>query len=124
MITTRYSRDNNPYLPDVYDHTFPHVYNLYLDANNLYGHAMSQVLPQQDFMWLSKEEIDNIDISTVPDEGVVGYILVVDLHYHQALHDTDSDYPLAPENLHVTLDMLSPLSLDLVKTMNLSVGKV
>ena len=46
MITIRYSRANNPYISDVYDHTLPHVYNLYLDANNLYGHAMSQVLSQ------------------------------------------------------------------------------
>ena len=34
------------------------TYNPYMDANNLYGWAMSQPLPIRDFGWMSGEEIE------------------------------------------------------------------
>ena len=36
-----------------------------------------------------------------------GYILEVDLEYHKELHELHNDYPLAPEKLTVTNDILS-----------------
>ena len=42
MITKRFSRANNKYLPETYDPNKPTKYIMYLDKNNLYGHAMSQ----------------------------------------------------------------------------------
>ena len=45
MITKRFSRANNKYLPETYDPSKPTKYIMYLDKNNLYGHAMSQPLP-------------------------------------------------------------------------------
>ena len=45
MITKRYSRANNKYLPETYDPSKSSIYILYLDKNNLYGHSMSQPLP-------------------------------------------------------------------------------
>jgi len=43
-ISNRYSKANNPYL-DGYDESKPTTYIIYLDANNLYGHAQSQHFP-------------------------------------------------------------------------------
>ena len=40
----RHVKANNHYLQD-YDNTKPETYLMYWDANNLYGWAMSQVLP-------------------------------------------------------------------------------
>ena len=47
-ITHRYARANNKYLKD-YDPEQPRIFNIYYDANNLYGWAMSQPLPIGDF---------------------------------------------------------------------------
>ena len=38
---------------------------IYLDANNLYGWAMSQYLPYGGFKWLRKNQIDEFDLKLV-----------------------------------------------------------
>ena len=59
MVSKRYSKANNPYIKG-YDRSKPTSYILYLDANNLYGWAMSQALPTGEFQWLSDNEINSI----------------------------------------------------------------
>jgi hypothetical protein len=66
-----------------------------LDANNLYGWAMSQSLPTGRFKWKS----DSIDVMEVSDDTRKGYILEVDLEYPSELHDLYKDYPLASETM-------------------------
>jgi hypothetical protein len=41
-MTHRHMKANNKYLGDVYDNRLPSWFISYLDANNLYGWAMSQ----------------------------------------------------------------------------------
>ena len=36
-------------------------YLMYLDANNLYGWAMSQYLPTGNFKWLTEKQINQIN---------------------------------------------------------------
>ena len=57
----------------------PNVYLIYLDANNLYGWAMSQELPTHGFRWLTVEEIDSIIISELSENGENGWIFEVSL---------------------------------------------
>ena len=38
------------------------------------------------------------------------YILDIDLEYPTTLHDEHSDYPLAPESMKISNEMLSPFS--------------
>ena len=56
-INKRYSEANNKYCLD-YDKAKREKYILYIDMNNLYGHAMSQYLPYSNFKWV--KNIDKI----------------------------------------------------------------
>lgn len=81
---------------------------MYLDANNLYGWAMSQPLPIRNFTFLTEDEISSIDFCSIPEDSKTGYIIECDLHYPPELNDSHNDYPLAAENLLVSEDMFSP----------------
>jgi hypothetical protein len=97
---------------------------MYFDANNLYGWAMSQPLPTGEFDWLTDQEIAELDITDVADDNEQGYVLEVDLHYPSELHDLHNDYPLAPERMKVSSEMLSPYCQELSEYLNLRGGAV
>ena len=84
---------------------------IYLDANNLYGWAMSQHLPVKDFQFLTKSEIKkrfpNYAIN-IGDYNDTGYILKVDIEYPSHLHDAHNCLPLAPESIMIDETMYSP----------------
>jgi len=102
-INHRHATANHPRMED-YDINEKIRTLVYLDANALYSWAMSQFLPMKGFRWVSA----NIDIMNIPENSKLGYILEVDLEYPYKLHDTHNSYPLAPEHLEITNDMLSP----------------
>ena len=54
-IANRYGKANNKYMKE-YNEKVPSKYIMYLDANNLYGWAMSQYLPTSNFKWMSNKE--------------------------------------------------------------------
>lgn len=84
---------------------------LYVDANNLYGSAMSLPLPLKDFRWMTAEEVANFDVEKcVNFEDGPGYTLEVDLEYPEELHLAHSSFPLAPENQDIHWKDLSPYS--------------
>ena len=56
-VATRYAEANNKYMKS-YDPDKEPVHIAYLDANNLYGWAMSQLLPYGGFKWLEDEKIE------------------------------------------------------------------
>ena len=78
---------------------------MYLDANNLYGHSMSQPLPYGGFKWLTKKDL--ITGKIPPLQKGKGRIYEVDLEYPKHLHKLHNDYPLAPEKLAVKKEWLS-----------------
>lgn len=93
----RKSVANNKFVSG-YDKLQPSKYIMYLDATNLYGYAMSQYLPQKDFVWLSQKEIENLNVMNISDTSDKGYVLEVDLEYPNNLHEDHNDYPFCPEN--------------------------
>ena len=50
---------------------------MYLDANNLYGWAMSQPLPTGRFKWLKEDKWDDI----FKNKERIGYFIEYDLEY-------------------------------------------
>ena len=105
-ISKRYAEANNKYMKD-YNPDEESTYIQYLDANNLYGWAMSQQLPTHGFSWmrnLTKERVmDILDKAnhSMSNLGKRGYIFEVDLEYPKKLWGQHNDYPLAPEKMIV-----------------------
>ena len=92
----RYAKANNKFMKN-FDPELKSSFIVYLDANNLYGWAMSKPLPVGGFEWMSEKELENWE-EFVEEEGV-GCILEVDLEYPAELHDFHNDFPLAPEKM-------------------------
>ena len=92
-ISNRYGKSNNRYMGVRSDASKPAKYITYLDANNLYGWAMSKPLPTQGFKWMEPNELENWRNYSC--------ILNVDLEYPRSLHDLHNDDPLAPEQMKI-----------------------
>ena len=96
-ISKRYAEANNKYMKD-YDKEKPSSYIQYLDANNLYGWAVSQKLPTHGFKWIAYDKSKVIQVLKKRDTNQ-GYIFEVDLDYPDTLWKSHNDYPLAPEKI-------------------------
>ena len=97
-VFKRFAKANNKFMKE-FDAEKESRFLVYLDANNLYGWAMSQPLPVEKFDWMSEEDLQNWK-NFVEEEGK-GCILEVDLLYPKELHDDHNDFPLAPEILEL-----------------------
>ena len=73
---------------------------------------------------VANKEINDFGLSLVKENSSTGYILEVDLEYPCELHDLHNSYPLAPEKLKVSSDMLSKYSSDIVNKYGIKVGEV
>ena len=69
---------------------------LYIDANNLYGHSMSQYLPYDEIKFDSDIKLE--DILNTPDDSNIGYFVEVDLKYPDIIKQKTKNFPFAPEN--------------------------
>lgn len=90
---------------------------LYLDANNLYGWAMSQKLPTGDFKW--EEDLDYY--LNIPEGR--GCIVECDLKYNNKCKFKTRKFPLAPEHMVATEEMLSEYQLNLLEKQGAKLGK-
>ena len=118
----RFARANNPKLSDQ-DPSQAFSYIMYLDANNLYGWAMSQHLPVGGFKWVRTEFLDlkkfQNQIRLWRPHQKRGYILEVDMEYPQRLHDLHNDYPLVPEKPKVPRAKYSRYQQELADHLNI-----
>ena len=76
----------------------------YLDANNLYGWVMSQMLPVDSFKWIKKSDLSKFDenfIKNYDENSDIGYILEVDVKYLKNLYKLHSDLPFLPERMTI-----------------------
>ena len=120
-IAKRYAKANNKYMCDYYSNK-QSTFITYLDKNNLYGWAMSEYLPYTELEWL--KNVDSFDVLSINKKSDVGYILEVDLKYPDELHALHNDYPLAPEKLTVTNDILSNYCKRIADKYEIKVGDI
>ena len=105
-ISKRYAEANNKYMKS-FNPQKPSTFIQYLDANNLYGWAMTQNLPTHGFKWMRNIKKDKVmEIlekanHSMSNRGKTGYIFEVDLEYPKKLWESHNDYPLAPEKKQV-----------------------
>ena len=76
-------------------------YIQYLDANNLYGWAMSKKLPVNGFKWIENNEIIEELKKNYNENDIKGYILEVDVKYPKRLHELHSDLSFLSERMEV-----------------------
>ena len=94
-----HAKANNKYMKN-YDENEESSYIQYLDANNLYGWAMSQKLPINNFKWVKDtSKINEEFIKNYYENSNKGYILEVDVKYPKKLHDSHSDLLVLPRRI-------------------------
>jgi hypothetical protein len=116
----RHVKANNKYM-ETYDETQDSNYLIYLDANNLYGWAMSQLL-QYDNIKIN----NNIDIKEVletADDNDVGYIVECDLTFPAELHEKFKEYPPCPESLTPNTKWMSEYQRDQLAKNDKTIAK-
>jgi hypothetical protein len=142
---------NDPHFPS-YNENEPEKRILYLDANNLYGWAMSQLLPVGDYVWEKESDtlpdmvqlvgehdssiwfeddmtmITHYILEKLKPDGPYGWIFEVDLDCPPYLHDYFNDYPLCPSRKRVspssyTIHLAEKLGLHILKEKDKMVGQ-
>ena len=85
-----------------YDKNKESSFLMYVDANNLYGWAMSKKLPVDGFKWVDDLTTFTEDFTkSYDEESDIGYLLVVDVEYPKNLHMLHSDLPFLPDRMKV-----------------------
>ena len=115
QVSSKYVKANNKYMKSC-NQDIISSYLIHLDANSLYGLAMSMKLPYGSLRWCN--DIQTTDDIMEYEDNCIGYLLEVDLHYTKHLHDYHKDYPLAPEIMNVQEHMVPDVSKDIYKCYN------
>ena len=93
----RYAKANNKYMNN-YGKSIKSSYLMYLDADNLYGWAMSKKIPVNGFKW--EKDLSRFNenfIKNYNENSDVGYFLEVDIEYPKQLWSFHKDLPFLPE---------------------------
>ena len=99
----RYAKANNRYMKNHSKNKESSCLE-YLDANNLYGWAMSQKMPVRKFKWLEKDDISKFDkefIKNYDENSDKGYILEGDVKYPEKIRMLHSDVAFLPERMKI-----------------------
>ena len=97
----RHAKVNNKFMKN-YDKDITSSYLTYLNANNLYGWAMSQKLPVNGFKWIERlSRFNERFIKNYNENGDKGYFLEGDIDFPKELFNLHTDLPFLPERKKV-----------------------
>ena len=78
---------------------------LYIDANNLYSHSMSEPLPYDEIKF--DNDVKLKDILNTLDDSDIGYFVEVDLIYPDNIKEKTTKFPFAPMNKKINPNKLN-----------------
>ena len=97
----RYKKVNNKFMKD-YEKNKESSYFQYWDVNNLYGWAMLQKLPVNDFEWIKDtSQFNEGFIKNYNEESDERYSLEADVQYPEKLREIHNDLPFLPERIKI-----------------------
>ena len=88
--------------------------------NNLHDWVLSGYLPYRGFKQLNN--VDGFDVNSINEKSPIVYFLEVDPEYLDEVHELHHEYPLAPEKLAVSSDMLSKYCKEIAAKYKIKVG--
>ena len=98
-VIHRYAKANNKFMKD-YDKDKESLQ--YWNVNNLYGWAMLQKLPVNNFKWIEDTSQFNKDfIKRFNEDSDEGCFLKIDVQYPEKLHELHTDLPFLPERIKI-----------------------
>ena len=85
--------------------------------------------PYSRFKWLSQKEINKLLLNLIgcnftEENGSDGYMLEVDLEYSDKLQELHNDYPLAPEKLGISHNIMSKYCSNIANKYGINIGGV
>lgn len=112
MTPGRLATANHRFMHRSYDSTQLASFIALLDANNLYGWAMSQSLPLNNYHWIDPKSMSLrhhiLQILAMTENQPMGMIYEIDGYFPDECHDLLSDFPPAPVNESIPEDITSP----------------
>ena len=78
---------------------------LYIDANNLYGHSMSEPLPYDEINFDNNVNLE--DILNTPDDSDIGYFAEVNIKYPDNIKEKTKNFPFANVNKKINPNKFS-----------------
>ena len=78
---------------------------IYADANNFFGHLMSQPLLFDEIKFDQNIKIEDIKIT--PDDSYIGSFIEIDLRYPDILKDNTRNFPIAPVSKKINPNIFS-----------------
>ena len=97
----KYAKANNKYMKN-YGEGKESSFLEYLDANNLYGYAMSQPLPTDEIEFVkNNSKFNEAFIKNFDENSDKGYIFDVDIEYPKDLHDLHNHLPFLSKRMKI-----------------------
>ena len=94
---------------------------IYLNANNLYGQAMSKFLTARGFKRIDPKELD---LNKYTSNSSKEFVLEVDLEYPKELQKSYNDYRLAQDKVEINREIFFDYILKIVNFYNISISNV